>query len=84
VSRPQSNPREPQQLALLRRVVSKRNPELLALLSTLASRPLTSEEREMLRGSVLTEFLEIGLQADDEPTGYGLALQGVIDWLGHV
>ena len=37
----------------------------------------------MFRGIVADELTEVGLRANDEPTGYGLALEGVIDWLGQ-
>jgi hypothetical protein len=45
---------------------------------------LTTEEREALRELVADEFAEAGLQQNDEPTGHGLALESVIDWLGMV
>jgi hypothetical protein len=72
------------QLAFLQRVVEKRSPHLLSRLSELEQRPLSVDEREMFRELVADEFMEAGLQENDEPTGYGLALESVIDWLGHV
>jgi hypothetical protein len=79
-----AKPSDPSQLVLLRRVVQKRKPEQSARLSELWQHPLTDTEREMYREIVADEFAEAGLQANDEPTGYGLALESVIDWLSHV
>jgi hypothetical protein len=71
-------------IALLRRIVVKRRPELASRLDQVGQRPLTPEEREVLRELVADEFAEAGLQQNDEPTGHGLALESVIDWLGMV
>jgi hypothetical protein len=77
-------PTEPWQLRLLHSIVARRKGELLPLLAALRDRTMVGEEREALRGVVLEELLERGLQAGDEPTAYGLKLEDVIDWLGHV
>jgi len=74
----------PNELVVLRRVVEKRDPALLTRLDSLADCPLTDDERESLRDLVADEFTERGLRNDDEPTAYGLVLESIIDWLGHV
>jgi hypothetical protein len=70
------------QLALLRRVVEKRRPDLLERLVDVVRRPLSSTEQETFRELVAEEFAEMGLRVNDEPTGYGLALESLIDRLG--
>jgi hypothetical protein len=74
----------PNELVVLRRVVEKRNPALLIRLDSLPERPLADDERETLRDLVSDEFTQLGLRDDDEPTPYGLFLESIIDWLGHV
>jgi hypothetical protein len=73
-----------QRFSLLREVVRRHGPESLALVETIRSRLLTSEERETLRLLVSEEFVRTGLDEDDEPNERGLLLEDLIDWLGHV
>lgn len=67
---------------VLRAVVQRRDAALLEVVHGIGRRPLTSVEREDLRGIVAAELAEFGLGPGDEPTTYGLELEGVIDWLG--
>jgi hypothetical protein len=71
-------------LALLRRIIERRKPGLSPLLNEIGRHRVSDDEREMLRGVVADELVEAGLRPNDEPTAYGLALEAVIDWLGHV
>lgn len=73
-----------EKLELLRQVVSKRSPELLEQLSQLDVVPLTDEHRERLRAVVMDEFCDTGLQEDSEPNQRGLALEEIVDLLGHL
>ena len=72
------------QMELLREVVFRRNPDLSRLLCGLGTRPLTDVEREELREAVGTEFCDTGLQDNSEPNERGLALERLIDLLGHL
>jgi hypothetical protein len=67
---------------LLRRAVSEQRPELLPLLSEIGRRPLTTEEREALRGALSEELAATGLGEDGEPTGDGRRLDDLIGRLG--
>lgn len=55
----------------------------MPLVETVGEIPLNETDREALRGAVLSEFLEVGRDSDDEPTSYGLELEQLIDALGH-
>jgi hypothetical protein len=68
---------------LLRHAVTAHNRRLLHVLSEIGQRPLTTDEREELRGALADELTAAGLDAEDEPTPYGLELENVIDALGH-
>jgi hypothetical protein len=70
-------------IALLRLTVERHEPELMPLVETVGEIPLNETDREALRGAVLSEFLEVGRDSDDEPTSYGLELEQLIDALGH-
>jgi hypothetical protein len=63
---------------LLNHAVAERNAELLPLLSEVGHRPLTSDEREALRGALAEELTSSGLTADDEPTDYGRRIDDLI------
>jgi len=71
------------EIDLIYQVVLKRNPELLPLVALVDHIPLTDEQREDLRGSILGEFLELGLYEDYEPNAYGLRLSRLINYLGR-
>jgi hypothetical protein len=68
---------------LLRHAVTAHKPRLLGVLSEIGQRPLTPDEREELRGALAEELTAVGLDAEDEPTPYGLELEKLIDALGH-
>ncbi len=76
-------PLAPTSAALLRRTVERHAPELASLVDTVGEVPLDTTNREALRNAVLSEFLSAGLDSRDEPTPYGLQLEGLIDALGH-
>jgi hypothetical protein len=63
---------------LLHHAVAEHNAELLPLLSEVGHRPLTSDEREELRGALVEELTSAGLRADDEPTDYGRQVDDLI------
>ena len=72
------------ELVALREVISRRRPELLPILEPIEKGDrLREADRELLREVIAEEFVETGLDPDDEPTSRGLMLEGIIDWLGH-
>ena len=68
---------------LLRQIVKRNEPELLALVDTVGVNPLSEADREALRLTIMREFLSTGLDSDDEPTPWGLQLEQLIDALGR-
>ena len=80
---PTSTRRDATSMRILRAVVTQRAPQHLVLVDALMDRPLTPEERELLREVVADEFIESGLGPDDEPNDRGLLLDDLIAWLGH-
>lgn len=72
------------EFALLRECVSRQAPELTPLLRKIEAVPLTNQEREKLRGAVAAELCETGLTLRGGPNERGLALDDLIDLLGHV
>ncbi len=72
----------PDEIELLREIVSKRAPDLLALIDSLGVVPLTQEQREELRGVISDEFCETGLREDNEPNPWGVRLDDLIGRLG--
>jgi hypothetical protein len=76
-------PLSPGMMTLLRLTVQRHVPELSPLVETVGKTPLNTTDREALRQVVLSEFLNAGLDSDDEPTSYGLELEELIDALGH-
>jgi hypothetical protein len=67
---------------LLHHAVAEHNSDLLPLLSEIGRRPLSSDEREELRGALAEELTESGLGPGDEPTDYGRRLDDLIGRLG--
>src|SRR4029077_7350359 len=67
---------------LLHHAVIAHNAELLPVIPEIGLRPLTSDEREELRGTLSEELTAAGLDADDEPTDYGSRLDDLIGRLG--
>ena len=76
-------PLSPNMMTLLRTTVQRYVSELHPLLDTVGKTPLNETDREALRQVILSEFLNAGLDDDDEPTSYGLELEELIDALGH-
>lgn len=75
---------KPNDMELLRKLIAKRDPALLPLLDQIGNVRLTFDQRESLRDKVLDEFTELGLRENDEPNQYGLQLDDLIAYLGHV
>jgi hypothetical protein len=71
-------------MELLRDAVGRFRPDLVDRLATLGDVPLREDEREALREAVAQELLASGLTDADEPNSRGLALESVIDVLGHL
>lgn len=67
---------------LLRRAVAEHSSDLLPLLPEIGRRPLSSDEREELRGALAEELTAAGLGPGDEPTDYGRRLDDLIGRLG--
>ena len=61
---------------LLERVIGARDPSLLPVLDHLGH--LSEDEREALRDVLSDELCERGLDAEDEPTSYGKAVDSII------
>jgi hypothetical protein len=76
-------PLSSEHIALLRRIIGRHEPELLALVETVGVNPLSEADREALRLTIMREFLCTGLDSDDEPTPWGLQLEQLIDVLGR-
>ncbi len=68
---------------LLRRILARRDREALKAFGDLDRGFMSEADKEFVREIVADELVEHGLQPDDEPTPYGLALEELIDWLGH-
>lgn len=73
--------RSKEMIQVLREVVAKRRPELLPLANKVGVEVLTEEQLETLSDVVLQEFLEEGLQEDDEPNPRGIVLDDVMGFL---
>jgi hypothetical protein len=53
------------------------------LVDLVGKRPLTQDEREMMREILAAELVESGLGQGDEPNDRGLLIETAITWLGH-
>jgi len=71
------------EIELIRQVILKRNSELLPLVDFVDHVPLTHDQRHSLRGLILEEFLEEGVNKEYDPNSYGLRLEEMIDYLGR-
>jgi hypothetical protein len=71
------------ELQLLRHIVASRRPDLLETTEAIGSRRLSTQTREELRGVVADELCDKGLDENDAPTKYGMALEALIDSLGR-
>ena len=67
-----------EQEKLLAEVVSKRNPQLTSLVEDVNEIELTDSQRDELREAVADEFIETGLEENDEPNKRGLLLEDLI------
>ncbi len=74
---------KPDQMRLLKEVISKQDPSLLPVVDKLGSVLLTGEQREALREVLEAELSETGLQEDYEPNSRGLLLEELIDRLWY-
>ena len=63
---------------LLAQVISKRNPDLIRLLENVNDLELDDLQRDELREAVADEFIETGLEENDEPNKRGLLLEDLI------
>jgi len=68
---------------LARDAVERHRPDLLPLVEYIGARAFSRQEREDLRDAFLKEMLLTGLESSDEPNGRGLALEHLIDSVGH-
>lgn len=76
--------RHSEKLALLREVLTRRQPDLLPLVEKIGVDVLTEEQLDSLREAVLDEFTDVGLQEDSEPNPRGLGLDELAGFLvGH-
>jgi len=73
--------RRQEMLQVLLEVVAKRRPELLPLAKKVGVEVLTEEQLETLSDVVLQEFVEEGLQENDEPNPRGIVLDDVMGFL---
>jgi hypothetical protein len=72
----------PEEIELLRTILSKRAPDLLPVVDSLGVVPLTNERREELRRAIADELCENELREDHEPTPRGVQLDDLIGRLG--
>lgn len=72
-----------QEQNILKELILKRNPSLLQVLDSIGKESLTIDQRESLRDLILDEFLETGIEEDDEPNDRGHILEQLIDRLGN-
>ena len=66
---------------LLRRIVLRRQPMLLAIVDSLGEAPLTEEFREEIREVLVEELCQVGLREGDEPNEYGQKIDDLIGLL---
>jgi len=62
-------------------IIQRRRPELVAAAARAGSGVLLTPERELLGEVLIEELTARGLDAADEPTGYGLVVEDLLDWL---
>lgn len=79
-----SRPLSDENMSLLTEVISEHSPKSLPLVCQLGTVPVTDEQRESLREAIGIEFCETGLREDSEPNERGLALESLIDVMGHL
>ena len=69
--------------ALLKAVLLKHSPDLIAVVSNNNLSTLNDDERNRIIQLVSLEFSETGLESDDEPNPRGLALEELLDALNR-
>lgn len=65
-------------------IISANAPELEALVVQSDSRKLTDDEREALRAVLSDRFCLLGVNADFEPNAFGMEIEDLIDYVGHL
>jgi len=60
-------------------VLKRRDPDLADLVERHSPSELTVAQRQAIQLVIADEFIETGLQEDDEPNARGLALEDLID-----
>jgi len=71
------------ELRLLQDIVGRRDPAAEYLIKSLGKTPLTVDQRERLREILAAEFVDTGLEADDEPNERGRRIDEIIGRLGR-
>jgi hypothetical protein len=74
----QSKRPTPEMGALLREVVGKQQPSLLAAIDLVGRTPLSPEMKDGIWDALAAELCETGLNARDEPNARGRALEELI------
>ncbi|MHB1458132.1 MAG: hypothetical protein ACYC0V_14580 [Armatimonadota bacterium] len=69
---------------LLHEVARKRSPELLHTLIINGIASLTDDQLLVLIHAMTDEFIEVGLQPDDEPNPLGYQLEAISDYLNYI
>lgn len=77
------NKLDSQAISLLQDVLRKHQPALLPLVSRIEISGLNDEDRQAMMDAISNEFLETGLEDDDEPNPRGLALESLLDDLNR-
>lgn len=77
-------PLAPDRRKVLAGLLSRRAPQLTALLVKVDELALTNDDRDVLRDVIIAELCDHGLKPNDEPNEYGLALEALLDDLGHL
>jgi len=71
-------------LKILRECLRRQRAELLPLIEDSTISEFTPEFYNMIREIVGDEFIERGLNVDDEPNEYGVRLESLIDEIGRL
>jgi hypothetical protein len=74
----------PDEATLLREIITHRNPDQMGWLDLIGKVPLTADQREELRESLVDEFVATGLGDDFEPNERGLVIDHLIARLWHL
>ena len=74
-----ARPLKPDEVTLLREVLQRRAPEMLAVLAKAEANTLDRNQRRRLCELISAEFAETGVGADSEPLPRGLKLEALLD-----